>query len=554
MLTHLSIRDFTLVESLDLELQSGMTVITGETGAGKSIVLDALGLTLGDRTDADRIRQGAERADIHATFDVSRISAARTWLDSHEMSADNDCILRRTITSEGRSRAFINGHPATLQQLKELGEHLIDIHSQHAHQSLLKKDNHRQLLDDYGQLQTLASSTAHHFQQWQKSHKAWHQRQANADEISARQQLLSYQADELNALALQDGEIDALENEQRTLDNAGEILASSQQIAELCNNDEQGLRSLLGRATHLLQQLPEKTPHLQEAEQLLLSAEAQIEEASRAIDHHLEHFEADPIRQQEVEERLTTIYDIARKHRIQPEELPALHQQLQTELDSIGDNDASLEQLQREATEAKQQFDKLAVELSKKRQQAAKRLEAEINQQLQLLAMKSAALAIACQPADKPGSHGLDDIEFLVSTNPGQPPRPLGKVASGGELSRISLAIQVVTAQNSAIPTLVFDEVDVGIGGATGEIVGQLLRQLGSQVQVLCVTHLAQVASKGHQHLQVHKLNDKKSAQTTLKPLEGEERITEIARMMSGTVITEQSLAHAREMTQATVH
>jgi DNA repair protein RecN (Recombination protein N) len=555
MLTHLSIRDFTLVESLDLELQAGMTAITGETGAGKSIVLDALGLALGDRGDPDRIRQGAARADIHATFDISAIAAASQWLQTHELDAGSDCILRRTLTSEGRSRAFINGHPATLQQLRELGELLIDIHSQHAHQSLLKKDNHRRLLDDFGQLQALAAETAQQFQRWQKAHKAWCQTRENADEISARQQLLSYQVGELDALSLQADEIAGLEAEQRTLDNAGEILQGGQQLAELCNSEEHGLRDLLGRATRLLSQLPGKTPALQEAEQLLLSAEAQIEEASRAIDHHLDHFEVDPVRQREVAERLTTIYEIARKHRIQPDELPGLHQQLQGELSLLTHGDASLEELEQQATSSRQRFAQLAASLSEQRQQAARRLAADINQQLQLLSMKTAHIEIACQPTpDKPTAHGIDDIEFLISTNPGQPPRPLAKVASGGELSRVSLAIQVVTAQNSTIPTLVFDEVDVGIGGATGDIVGQLLRQLGSQGQVLCVTHLAQVASKGHHHLQVHKHSDQTTAQTTLTPLLGEERITEIARMMSGTTITEQSLAHAREMTQALLH
>jgi DNA repair protein RecN (Recombination protein N) len=552
MLTHLSVSNFTLVESLELEIAPGMTAITGETGAGKSILLDALGLALGDRADPDRVRAGSSRADIHASFDISSIPSAHEWLIEHDLKIDDECLLRRTVTNEGRSRAYINGHPATLQQLKGLGERLLDIHSQHAHQSLLKKENHRRLLDDFGQLQDLAGQVTQQYQQWQQLQNRLNQLKDNSEEMSARFQLLSYQVEELDILALEDDEIPQLENEQKTLANADTILRNSQQLSELCADEQYGLLEAFNKALHLMDEMPEKSEHLQEAEQLLINAHIQAQEAQREIDLHIGSFELDPERLQIVEERLSTCYEIARKHRVQPEELTSLYQSLSEELQQLSGGDASLEELEQQVGQTWDKYLKLATKLSTKRKKAAKQLGKEINDQLQALAMKNAQLEITCNSqADRGSAFGLDDIEFLISTNPGQPPRPLAKVASGGELSRVSLAIQVVTARSSTIPTLVFDEVDVGIGGATGDVVGELLRQLGDQGQVLCVTHLAQVASKAHQHLQVSKESTQHSAQTTLMPLAGEDRITEIARMMGGAKITEQSLAHAREMAEA---
>lgn len=552
MLTHLSVSNFTLVESLELEIAPGMTAITGETGAGKSILLDALGLALGDRADPDRVRTGAERADIHASFDISTIPAAHEWLVEHDLKIDDECLLRRTVTSEGRSRAYINGHPATLQQLKGLGERLLDIHSQHAHQSLLKKDNHRRLLDEFGQLQELALQVSQAHSQWQQLQQQFTLLRDNSEEMSARFQLLSYQVEELDLLDLNEGEITELESEQKRLANADTILRNSQQLAELCTDEQYGLLEAFNKALHLLSEIPEKTGHLLETEQLLMSAQIQAQEAQRELDSHIDGFELDPERLQTVEERLSSCYEIARKHRVQPEELIELHQNLSEELQQLSGGDAKLEELELQVNNALTNYHELASKLSKKRGKAAKQLGKEINKQLQALAMKNALLEVACNTdSERTSAHGLDDIEFLISTNPGQPPRPLAKVASGGELSRVSLAIQVITARSSTIPTLVFDEVDVGIGGATGDVVGQLLRQLGNQGQVICVTHLAQVASKAHQHLQVSKESDKKSTQSTLVPLNGDSRIEEIARMMGGAKITEQSLAHAREMAEA---
>lgn len=554
MLTHLAIRNFTLVDHLELDLKPGMTVITGETGAGKSIVLDALGQTLGDRADAQRVRKGAQRADISASFDISNIDSASKWLKEHDLLLDDaptECLLRRVISAEGKSRAYINGQPATLQQLRTLGEMLIDIHSQHEHQSLLLKDTHRRLLDEFAGQADLAQLVRQAFREWQSRLTHYQHLRDNAAEVSARYQLLSYQVQELEQLNLQPDEVEQLENEQRTLANAEDILRGSQQLAAICSDDEQGLAINLHRALHILRDMPEKTRALQEAEQLLISAQIQVEEAQREIDHHIDDFTLDPERLLMVEERLSAIYDIARKHRIQPRELPELIESLAVELEALQGGDARLDQLAQQVEEAERQFRALAETLSGYRQKAGVKLAKQVNAQLQSLAMENARLLVSLIPlADKPGMHGLEEVEFLVSTNPGQPPRSLGKVASGGELSRISLAVQVVAAQTSAIPTLVFDEVDVGIGGATADVVGRLLRELGDKGQVICVTHLAQVASKGHQHLQVTKTASKTSAASSLVALEGDTKVEEIARMLGGVKLTEQSLAHAREILQ----
>lgn len=555
MLTHLSIQNFTLVDHLDLDLKPGMTVITGETGSGKSIMLEALGQTLGDRADGQRVRQGAQRADISASFDTSKIRIANKWLKEHDLQQDetpNDCLLRRVISSDGKSKAYINGQPVTLQQLRTLGEMLIDIHSQHEHQSLLLKDTHRRLLDEFANQVELARQVRQAFREWQSRLEHYLHLRDNAAEVSARFQLLSYQVQELDQLGLKTGELDALEAEQRTLANAEDILRGSQQLAAICSDDEQGLSINLHRALHILRALPEKTAALQEAEQLLTSAQIQVQEAQHEIEHHIDGFALDPERLAFVEERLSAIYDIARKHRITPEQLPELIAQLSSELAELQGGDARLDVLEQQVNDAERQYRQLAETLSAQRQKAGLKLAKQVNAQLQKLGMENAHLLVSLIPFnDKPSLHGLEDVEFLISTNPGQPPRPLNKVASGGELSRISLAIQVITAQTSATPTLVFDEVDVGIGGATADVVGNLLRQLGEKGQVICVTHLAQVASKGHQHLQVSKTARKNSAESTLVELNGDAKVEEIARMLGGAKVTEQSLAHAREILES---
>lgn len=557
MLTHLHIQNFTLVEELDLDLKPGMTVITGETGAGKSILLDALGQTLGDKADADRVRAGSQRADISASFDLSQLEQAQEWLASHDLQQDNprECMLRRVISADGKSKGYINGQPATLQQLRTLGEMLIDIHSQHEHQSLLIKDTHRRLVDEFAGQTELAKQVRQAFREWQSRLDHFIHLRDNAAEVSARFQLLSYQANELEQLNLQPGELAKLEAEQRSLANAEDILRGSQQLLAFCGDEEQGLSLNLHRALHVLRSLPEKSAALSAAEELLTSAQIQVEEAQSEIERHIDSFNLDPERLQQVEERLSAIYDLARKHRIRAEELPDFSTRLARELEQLEGGDARLDQLEQQVAQAEAAYRQLAEQLSVKRHKAGNNLTKQVNEQLKTLAMENAKFSVSLLPlGDRPGANGLEDVEFLISTNPGQAPRPLAKVASGGELSRISLAIQVVTAQTSAIPSLVFDEVDVGIGGATGDVVGQLLRQLGERGQVICVTHLAQVASKGHQHLQVRKSASKKSAASTLVELEGEAKVEEIARMLGGLNLTEQSLAHAREILQLVAH
>lgn len=552
MLTHLSVQNFTLVEKLELEFSSGMTVITGETGAGKSVLLEALGQALGDRADASRVRRGAPKADISASFDLTRIERARQWLveqDLEQPEAPSECLLRRTLTAEGRSKGYINGHPATLTQLKTLGDLLMDIHGQHEHQSLLIKENHRRLLDEFAGQSALSEDVRQAFRQWQEDRKALEQIKSNSEELSARYQLLSYQLEELDQLGLKPNELPELESEQATLADAEGLLQAAGQVSDCLGNDEMGIQTSLARAIQCLSALKDKPKALIEAEQMLQEARIQIDEAQHNLEHFSDSFSLDPARLNDIEERLSAIYDIARKHRIAPEELEQLYNQLSQEVGELDVSDEKLQALEDQVKQREKRYRTLAKQLSQARRSAAKKLEAAVNKHLQQLAMEHARLSVALPDRDqRPGPLGLEDIEFLVSTNPGQAPGSLAKIASGGELSRISLAISVVVAEHSTLASLVFDEVDVGIGGATADIVGQLLRSLAERGQVLCVTHLAQVASKGHHHLRVQKTSSAKSAETTLVALHGEEKVEELARMLGGVTLTEESRAHARQM------
>jgi len=547
VLTHLHITSFALVDQLDLELHKGLTTVTGETGAGKSIMLDALGLALGDRTDADKVRTGSKKAEIHASFDLSDNDYARRWLRENELTDGDDCILRRVITAEGRSRAYINGQTATLGQLRTFGEILINIHSQHEHQSLLHARTHQRLLDAFGGLTPLAKQVKEAYQHWHTLDSQLQDLQNQSEELNARFQLLSYQVDELDQLDIQPGELQQLETEQRTRANAETINQHSAQVIALCSGDE-GIQDRLNHTLHLLSQLKEKPSQLQEAENLLQNALIHVQEAQSELDHFVDSQDQDEQRLIEVEQRLSIIYEIARKHRINAEELEPLHQNLIAELRGLQSGDEQLEALETERERALNAYQQLATELSDQRQFASARLAKAVNEKLAQLAMNHAQLSIALHPQSTPGAQGNETTEFLICTNPGQPPRPLIKIASGGELSRVSLAIQVVTAQTSTTPTLIFDEVDVGIGGTTGDEVGNMLRELGKNAQVLCVTHLAQVASKAHQHLQVSKECADKSTTTRVKTLNKKEKIAELARMMGGDIDSRNSLAHAREM------
>ncbi|WP_299941797.1 DNA repair protein RecN [uncultured Microbulbifer sp.] len=551
MLLHLSISQFALVDQLELELGPGTSAFTGETGAGKSITLDALGLALGGRGSAELVRPGASRADISATFDISDHPSAEHWLVSREMDAGQEVILRRTIGADGRSRAYINGQPVPLLQLRAFAEQLIDIHSQHEHQSLLNKETHCRLLDEFAQAQTLATDTRSLYKTWQDQYRHYRTLADSAEESEARRQLLQYQLQELSRLDLSAGEIEALEREQRQLAKAGDILNGGYQLAALLSGGEGDIAEQLHCALQLLSAIPDQAPALLEVTQMLDSARIQVDEAADTLSRHIDRFEVNPERLAEVEARLSTIYQAARRHRVQPQELPFLEQQLQAELDDINTAD-TLERRAAECEKLERQFRTAAGKLSKRRTKAAHQLAEAVNRQMAELAMPHVRMELALHTLAKPNSRGLEDVEMLITTNPGQPPRPLGKIASGGELSRVSLAIQVVTARTSRTPTLVFDEVDVGIGGATGDVVGRLLRQLGEMQsgrsgQVICVTHLAQVAARAHRHYLVEKHADSESAFVALRELSGGKRREEIARMLGGEP-TAQSLAHAEEM------
>ena len=551
MLVHLSVHNYAIVEHLDLELESGMSVISGETGAGKSIMLDALGLCLGDRADSGVVRPGADKADILASFDLADIPEARAWLAERDLDGDGPCILRRVITAEGRSRAYINGSPCPQGDLKALGELLIDIHSQHEHQSLLKTDTHRRLLDEYAGSQELARQVQLAAQRWKQTRSELQRLSSLGEEQHARHQLLSYQLEELDNLALGDSELEQLEQEHKTLTNAESLLSACRLVIEQCSESDAGnVLSALTTSLNRLSSAHGQPNALGEAINLLASAQIQVEEAVGELNRFLDHFDADPERLQLLEERLDAIYTLARKHRIQPSEMAALQQQLFEELESLNADDQAVERLGEELTAYERHYQEKAEALSALRTQAATTLAASVEQEMQALGMPGGRFHIALTPSSsgEPQSSGLEQVEFLVSANPGQQLKPLAKVASGGELSRISLAIQVITAQTSRVPTLVFDEVDVGIGGPTAEVVGQLLRRLGERGQVLCVTHLPQVAAQGHQHLYVHKVRGRDATHTAVSKLDGTQRVEEIARMLGGLDLTEESLAHARQM------
>jgi len=552
MLQQLSISNYAIVDSLDIELNAGMTVITGETGAGKSIMLDALGLALGDRADREVIRGGAERADITACFALPENPAVAAWLHSNDLDQEeNSCILRRVITRDGRSRAYINGQPTTLNNLRDLGEMLIDIHSQHEHQSLLKTATHQRLLDEYCGIHQDAVEVGRLATKWRQLNQELEQIRSRAEESNAQYQLLSYQVNELEELALGDNELDALEEEHQRLSHGESAMMVNQQVLDLCSeNDDFNIEQTLNKAISLLQDIPYTTRQTDEVGSLLNTALIQIEEAVSTLKHSIDKFELDPARLEEIDQRLALIHQLARKHHVSPQELPALFLRLSNDLSNLSEADVQIELMTEELGSLLRRYQEKAATLSKEREKGAKKIAKEINAQLGKLGMEAASFSVALTrfSDNTPRNGGLEGIEFLVSTNPGQPPRPLVKIASGGELSRISLAIQVITAQTSSIPTLVFDEVDVGIGGGVAKAVGELLRKLGEKGQVLCVTHQPQVASQGHQHLYVSKSSGKDSTATRLTLLDRQERIEEVARMLGGEDLSEQSLAHAEKM------
>ena len=551
MLKHLHIRHFAIVDTLELELYQGMTVLTGETGAGKSILIDALNLALGERADSSVVRPGCERAEISASFTTNGNEAARRWLQERELDADEECVVRRTVSPDGRSRGYINGQPMPIQALRELGDRLVDIHGQHAHQSLLKREVQRELLDAYAGHTTLVAEVRKGFRHWRELSETYAELSQAGQERDARRELLVYQVNELQALGLGPGELEELDQEHNRLANANRLLEGGQGALDLLyENEELAVSNLLERVLGALQELQDVDPSLIPSCELLEGAAIQIQEAATELRHYLSGVELDPERLAWAEQRLADIHALARKHRVVPDELPQLLEEMSTELAELSDSETRLEELGAEISTALDHYREQAAALTAGRTAAAQRLGEQVSANMQELGMGGGRFHIALEPRDdaEPAATGNELVEFQVTANPGQPLRPLNKVASGGELSRISLAIQVITADAASVPTLIFDEVDVGIGGGVAEMVGRQLRAVGESRQVMCVTHQAQVAALGHNHLQVSKHSDGETTSSTIDPLDPEQRVEEIARMLGGVTITEQTRSHAREM------
>lgn len=544
MLLTLTIQNYTLAERLELDFGRGTSAITGETGAGKSLILDALGMALGDRADSDAIRHGADSAQIAAQFDLADLSDAAQWLDQREFGSD-ECLLRRSFSRDGRSKGFINGQPATMAQLKELGELLLEIHGQHEHHSLLKRDTQRQLLDNFGGHQELLQQVRDHFRHWQQAAQQLADREANAAELTERAALLRFQIDELAAVAVSPEQYAQLEAEHSALANADQIIQDSHRALQLCQGrDSDGIRDNLSHALALLKGVKNSPPSLASSAELLSSSLLQIEEAMHELSSYIDHFEADPERLAVLDGQLGELYSLARKYRRDPAQLLQRLEELRQELASCDSSEETLTALRGAVADHLANYQALAAKLSGQRRKAAERLAAMVNSQLTALAMPEAAISFALTACPQPTATGAETVELMIVTNRGQPAKPLQKIASGGELSRVSLAIQVSAADQSGVPTLLFDEVDVGIGGATADVVGQLLRQLGERGQVISVTHQAQVAARAHHHYVASKAN----GVANLTQLSQAQRAEELARMLGGAKITQQTLAHASEM------
>lgn len=554
MLSELHIRDFAIVHQLELVLQGGFTVFTGETGAGKSILIDALALALGERADTGVIRHGCKRTEISARFDLPAGHEAIAWLRERDLADDDNgatCLLRRVIETERPSKGFVNGRPVPIQFLREIGELLVDIHGQHEHQSLLRREAQREILDAYAGATEEATALAARHRELGALQSRLDALTRDSRDRAARLDLLRYQVEELEALSLAADEMPQLEDEHRRLANAAELLEGAQAVTyALADDDEASVSAALARALARLETLGEYDARLGAIAGLLNEAYIQIDEAAAQLRQYQDGLELDPQRLQAVEQRLGTAHELARKHHVTADQLPAILEQLRTELSEIEHADENVDALKEKIAHARAECLTLAGTLSRKRKTGAHRLNEAVTAQMQVLGMPGGRfeIALVALSQEQLGAFGLEQIDFLVSANAGQPAKPLSKVASGGELSRISLALQVAAAGAGRIPTLIFDEVDVGIGGKVAQIVGGQLRRLGQDRQVLCVTHLAQVAAQADQHLQVSKRQRAGTTFTDIQPLAKKERVQEIARMIGGIEISEQTLAHAREM------
>lgn len=549
MLSSIQIKNFALIESLALDFHSGMTVITGETGAGKSIVIDALGLALGERADTSVVRFGTDKADVTASFHIADDSPALNWLKAQELDEGHECILRRVVAKEGRSKCFINGSAVTLNMLRELGDLLVDIHGQHAHQSLLKPHYQLQLLDELLENIEPLHQVSNTAKEYRKVCRQLDELLTDSTQRRERAELLAYQLNELEALSLTPESIETLENDHARASSLQELTESTQRALVDLFDDESAAYQQLAHYQQVFQALARKDTQLQSVSDLLATAAANLEEVKAELRHYTDSLDIDPEQLKELDERLSTLFDLARKHHVDMQQLPEVEQSIRTELEQLTGAETDTEALEQKKQTLATQYQEQAAKLTKLRQATAKKLAKDVTEQMQSLGMEGGGFDIQLQPSKDPfSSSGAEQAQFIVSANPGQPMQELNKVASGGELSRISLAIQVITAQKRVTPCLIFDEVDVGIGGQTADIIGRMLSNIAKHAQVICVTHQPQVAARGDHHLQAAKTRSKNATETAISKLERKVRVEEIARMVGGQAITESTLKHAEEL------
>ena len=552
MLQTISLRDFVIVDQLELDFASGFTVLTGETGAGKSILLDALSLVLGERADSSQIREGCHRAEISALFriDSELIQSFNKWLDEKGFPAEDEgqsLLLKRTVENNGRSRAFINGSVATLAQLRDAGDQLVDIHGQHAHQLLLKSGAQRELLDRHAGLLPLASEVAQAFKTLNDSRRRLEQAENAGQDIERERERLEWQLEELTELSPQEGEWANIQSEHARLANGAKLIGGCQEAIEVLSDADNSLESSLSKVCGNIGALAEYDPALSSISESLQSAQIQLDEAIHGLNRYLQKLDLDPARLEQVEERMQALHGASRKYRTEVDELPKLLLETTERLEALTASQ-NIDALREKVMQEEASYLKFAKQLSQKRSKAAAELGQLVTDAMQDLSMAGGRLEITLSPLQEGGSHGLEQIEFLVAGHAGSTPRSLAKVASGGELAHISLAISVITSKASFTPTLIFDEVDAGIGGAVAETVGKLLHQLGQSHQILCVTHLPQVAAQGNHHLKVSKSQNGDKTVSQVQPLGRSERVEEVARMLGGATITDTTRRHAREL------
>lgn len=547
MLDNIYIKNFAIIDEQDVPFTTGFNVLSGETGAGKSILIDALGLQLGDRADNSWIRHGSERCEIQSNYQLPPSSSIQQWLTEHELDDNMDCQLRRTLSHNGKSKCYINGIPSTLNTVKQLGEMLVNIHGQHAHQSLTQPEKQLELLDQFASHKTLLETTKTAYQQWEKLLKQQKKLHDNDHSLVDKRDLLHYQLDELIQLNLIDNEFQTLVETQQRLAAANDILGGLNEIDQILNG-ENAISSGLNQALRTAEKLQQLDSGSTEIHELLNQALIYIEEVQSAVSRYTQTIELNPEELAATEQRMSLLYDIARKHHIEPQALIALQNNLQQQLEQLDNNLAQLAHIDADISAAEKHYQSQAEKLSQSRQKAAKQLSLTVNEKLNELGLANATFEVSFQQASSPKLSGYDKILFMFSPNPGQGMKPLHKIASGGELSRISLAIQVAGVINQSDVTLIFDEVDSGIGGATAEVVGRLLKTLSQYNQVICVTHLAQVAAFADQHIKIEKNVKNEQTYTKFNILDSKQRIGELARMSGGIEMDKKTVEHAQNM------